>query len=126
MTERDGDWVDLDRSTPAGTSTVDYAVLLLRSMEPSEIRGAERWLVMHPEASVPALIDALETPSAQAAAVLLGVIGDEAAVEPLLAAFERGGEGLRAASRTGLEQLAATGSTSAATAIARLEGSEHA
>jgi hypothetical protein len=93
---------DLGRWTPAGQRTTDYAVTLLLSTHPEEIRAAEAWLLSHPDEAVPALIAALATPAAQAAAVLLGAIGDPDSIKPLLAAHRRGGAGLRSAVERGL------------------------
>ena len=118
MTNGD-DTVDLDASTPAGWRTVDYAILLLRSTHLPEVRGAEAWLLANPGEASPALIAALETPSAQAAAVLLGAIGRPDSIEPLVAAHRRGGEGLREAVERG---LALHPSPDAATVLAALTG----
>jgi HEAT repeat protein len=93
---------DLGRWTPAGQRTTDYAVTLLLSTHLQEIRAAEAWLLGHPDEATPALIAALATPAAQAAAVLLGAIGDPGSIEPLLAAYRRGGPGLRSAVERGL------------------------
>ena len=93
---------DLGRWTPAGQRTTDYAITLLLSTHPQEIRAAEAWLLGHPDEAVPALTAALATPAAQPAAVLLGAIGDPDSIEPLLAAHRRGGEGLRSAVERGL------------------------
>jgi hypothetical protein len=112
--------IDLDAWTPAGKRTVDYAIGLLRSTHLPEIRGAERWLLTHPDEATPALIAALETPAAQPAAVLLGAIGDPASIEPLVAAHRRGGEGLRSAVERG---LASHPSPAAAAALAALRKS---
>jgi hypothetical protein len=98
--------IDLDAWTPAGKASVDYAIDLLRSTHEGEIRGAERWLLEHPNEARPALLAALDTPAAQPAAVLLGWVGDDATVAPLLAAYARGGEGLRGAAAAGLARLA--------------------
>lgn len=116
-----GDGIDLDQWTPAGRSTVEYAVELLRSTHLPEVEGAEAWLLAHPDEAEPALIDALETPSAQAAAVLLGAIGRPAAIAPLMAAHARGGEGLRDAVERG---LALHPSPEAAAALAALREPE--
>jgi hypothetical protein len=94
--------IDLNRWTPPGRETAEYAAELLRSTHLSEVRSAEEWLTRHPHAAVPALIQALVTPSAQPAAVLLGAIGGDEAIEPLIAAHTRGGEGLREAVERGL------------------------
>jgi len=110
--------IDLDRWTPPGRETAEYAVELLRSTHLSEVRAAEDWLTRHPEAAVPALIQALGTPSAQPAAVLLGAIGDDDAIEPLIAAHARGGEGLREAVERG---LGLNGSPRAMAALASLD-----
>jgi hypothetical protein len=109
--------IDLDRWTPAGRATVDYAVELLRSTHMPEVQGAEAWLLAHPDEAEPALVAALETPSAQAAAVLLGALGRPGVLAPLVAAHTRGGEGLREAVERG---LALHGTPEAATALARL------
>lgn len=93
---------DLTDSTPAGKRTVDYAVGLLRSTHPYKIRVAETWLLANPDEATPALIAALGTPAAQAAAVLLGALGRPDSVGPLVAAHRRGGEGLRWAVERGL------------------------
>jgi hypothetical protein len=107
----------LDRWTPAGRRTTDYAVQLLCSTHLAEVEAAEAWLLAHPEEAVPALIDALNTPAAQSAAELLGELDDPVSIEPLLAAHERGGAGLRQAVEAGLERLSAP---AAAAALARL------
>lgn len=93
---------DLDRWTPAGRRTTDYAIDLLQSTHPHEIRAAEAWLLRHPDEAEPALVTALGTPAAQAAAILLGAIGDPDSIEPLLAAYRRGGSGLHSAVERGL------------------------
>jgi hypothetical protein len=108
---------DLERWTPAGRSTADYAVDLLLSLEPDEITAAEGWLLAHPAEAVPVLLAALDSPAAQPAAVLLGLIGDPAAIAPLVAAHRRGGAGLRAAVERG---LAASAAPEAAAALASL------
>jgi HEAT repeat protein len=107
----------LDRWTPAGRRTTDYAVQLLCSTHLAEVEAAEAWLLAHPEEAVTALIDALDTPAAQSAAELLGELDDPSSIEPLLAAHERGGEGLRRAVEAGLGRLSAP---AAAAALARL------
>lgn len=56
---------------------------------------------------MPALIDALNTHTAQPAAQLLGELDDPACIEPLVAAYHRGGEGLRRAVEAGLERMSA-------------------
>jgi len=94
--------VDLDAWTPAGRRTVDYAIDLLRSLHLPEVRGAEEWLLAHPDEATPALVRALGTPAAQPAAVLLGAIGRPESIGALVAAHRRGGEGLRAAVERGL------------------------
>jgi HEAT repeat protein len=107
----------LDRWTPAGRRTTDYAVQLLSSTHLAEVEAAEAWLLAHPEEAVPALIDALGTPAAQSAAELLGELDDPVSIEPLVAAHKRGGEGLRLAVEAGLERLSGP---AAAAALARL------
>jgi hypothetical protein len=97
--------IDLDSWTPDGRATVDYAVELLRSIHHFDVQAAESWLLEHPGDSEPALIVALDGPSAQAAAVLLGQVGGISAVEPLVAAHRRGGDGLKAAVERGLAAL---------------------
>jgi len=94
----------LDRWTPAGARTTDYAVALLSSTHPAEVEAAQDWLLEHPEDAVPALIAALHTPAAQAAARLLGELDDPASVPALISAYERAGEGLRLAVESGLER----------------------
>jgi hypothetical protein len=118
----DRDSIDLDRWTPAGKTTLDYAIELLRSTHPAEIHGAERWLLDHPETARRGLVNALATPSAQAAAVLLGLIGDRESIPFLVQAHDRGGEGLRSAVRTGLATLLERGVTEAGVAIGALDG----
>lgn len=98
----------------------DDAINLLRSTHLTEIRAAEAWLLAHPDEASPALIAALETPSAQPAAVLLGAIGRPESIEPLVAAHHRGGECLRAAVE---RSLAMHPSPEAAAALAALTGS---
>jgi hypothetical protein len=93
---------DLGEWTPAGRSTTGYAIELLRSVHLPEVQAAEGWLLTHPDEAEPALTRALDTPSAQPAAVLLGALGRPGAIAPLVAAHERGGEGLRAAVERGL------------------------
>lgn len=95
--------IDLARWTPPGRDTAAYAVELLRSTHVTEVQAAESWLGDHPDAAVPALLDGLATPSAQASAVLLGAIGGDAVIDALLVAHARGGEGLRSAVERGLE-----------------------
>ena len=109
--------IDLDRWTPPGRETAEYAVELLRSTHLAEVQSAEGWLQTHPEAAIPALVAALESPSAQPAAVLLGKIGGDDAIAPLLGAHARGGEGLREAVERG---LALNGSAAAAAALGGL------
>jgi hypothetical protein len=96
---------------------VDYAVQRLRSTHVSDVQSAEAWLLSHPDEAEPALIAALDTPAAQPAAVLLGMIGRLTSIEPLVAAHRRGGERLRAAVERG---LALHGSPEAAAALATL------
>ena len=110
--------IDLEAWTPAGKRTVDYAIDLLRSTHPAEIRGAEAWLLAHPDEATPALIAALETPAAQPAAVLLGAIGDPASIKPLVAAHQRGGEGLRSAVERGLASHPSPAAAAALAAVA--------
>jgi HEAT repeat protein len=110
----------LDRWTPAGRRTTDYAVQLLSSTHLPEIEAAEAWLLAHPEEAVPALIGALGTPEAQAAAELLGELDDPVAIEPLVAAHAQGGAGLRRAVEAGLERMSAP---AAAAALAGLDRS---
>lgn len=110
--------IDLDRWTPPGKSTADYAIELLRSTHTEEVQTAEDWLAHHPDAAVPALVKGLATPSAQAAAVLLGTIGGDDEIDALLAAHARGGEGLRAAAERALEL---NGSPRALTALHGLD-----
>ncbi|GAA3650787.1 hypothetical protein GCM10022237_08170 [Nocardioides ginsengisoli] len=98
--------------------TVEHAVALLRSTHPPDIEAAESWLTAHPEAAVPALVEALHTPSAQAAAVLLGAIGDDGQIAALVAAHRRGGEGLRSAVERGLRR---NGSAAALAALRSLD-----
>jgi hypothetical protein len=93
----------------------------LRSIHGPEIRGAERWLLAHPDEATPALIAALQTPAAQPAAVLLGAIGRPESIEPLLAAHRHGGERLRSAVEQG---LGLHPSPEAAAALADLRGSK--
>lgn len=112
--------MDLDNFTPSGWRTVDYAIMLLTSTHPPEIRAGETWLLGHPDEASPALTAALETPSAQPAAVLLGAIGRPESIEPLVAAHHRGGEGLRAAVERALAMHPAP---EAAAALATLTGS---
>jgi HEAT repeat protein len=119
MTE--GQPADLGRWTPAGRRTTDYAIDLLLSTHPEEIRAAESWLLGHPEEAVPALIAALRTPAAQPAAVLLGAIGDPDSIEPLIAAHRRGGPGLRSAVERGLA-LHPSPAAAAALSALRLRG----
>jgi hypothetical protein len=94
--------IDLDNWTPSGMATVDFAVSLLRSIHLPEIVAAEAWLLAHPDVAEPRLVAALETPAAQAAAPLLGMLGRDDSIAPLLTAHARGGEGLRAAVERGL------------------------
>lgn len=108
---------DLGRWTPAGKGTTDYAVDLLLSTNPEEIRAAEAWLLGHPREAVPALTAALHTPAAQAAAVLLGAIGDPASIGPLTEAHRRGGEGLRGAVERGLALHRSPGAAAALAAL---------
>ena len=107
----------LDRWTPAGRQTTDYAVQLLLSTHPHEVEAAESWLLSHRDEAVPALIEALLTPAAQPAAELLGELDDPVAIQPLVAAYHRGGAGLRRAVEAGLERMSAP---AAATALAGL------
>jgi hypothetical protein len=100
---------------------VDYAVQRLRSTHLTDVQSAEAWLLAHPDDAEPALVAALETPAAQPAAVLLGMIGRPTSVEPLVAAHRRGGEGLRAAVERG---LALHGSAEAAEAMATLRADD--
>lgn len=116
----DDEPADLGRWTPAGRRTTDYAVDLLLSTHPEEVRAAEAWLLGHPGEAVPALTAALHTPAAQPAAVLLGEIGDPASIGPLLQAHRRGGWGLREAVERG---LARHPSPAAAAALAALRES---
>jgi hypothetical protein len=109
----------LDRWTPAGRRTTDYAVQLLSSTHIAEVEAAEAWLLAHPEVAVPALIDALDTPAAQAAAELLGELDDPVCIEPMLAAHKRGGAGLRRAVEAGLERLSAPAAAAALTGLRR-------
>ncbi len=124
MTDPDpnDDAIDLDQWTPAGRATVDYAIELLRSTHLAEIRGAQRWLLGHPDAARPGLEAALATPSAQAAAVLLGFIGDADSIPWLIEAHKRGGEGLQAAARTGLATMMERGVSEAGEALAAFDG----
>jgi hypothetical protein len=103
----------LDRWTPAGRRTTDYAVDLLSSTHLAEVEAAEAWLLAHPEEAVRALVDALHTPAAQPAAVLLGQLDDPDAIAPLLAAHQRGGAGLRRAVEAGLERMSAPAAAAA-------------
>ncbi|MEV6304593.1 hypothetical protein AB0M02_34650 [Actinoplanes sp. NPDC051861] len=112
----------LDRWTPVGRRTTDYAVQLLRSTHPPEVEAAEAWLLAHPGEAVPALIGALDTPSAQAAAELLGELDDPISIEPLLAAHERGGTGLRRAVEAGLERLSSPEAAAALTHLRHAPG----
>ena len=107
----------LDRWTPAGRPTTDYAVQLLLSTHLPEVEAAESWLLTHPDEAVPALVDALLTPAAQPAAELLGELDDPVAIQPLVACYQRGGPGLRRAVEAGLERMS---SPAAATALAAL------
>jgi hypothetical protein len=109
----------LDRWTPAGRRTTDYAVQLLGSTHIAEVEAAEAWLLAHPEEAVPALIDALGTPAAQAAAELLGDLDDPVCIEPMLAAHERGGAGLRRAVEAGLQRLSAPAAAAALAGLRR-------
>jgi hypothetical protein len=109
----------LDRWTPAGRRTTDYAVALLGSTHLAEVEAAEAWLLAHPQEAVPALIDALDTPAGQSAAELLGELDDPVCIEPLLAAHERGGEGLRRAVEAGLERLSAPAAAAALAGLRR-------
>jgi hypothetical protein len=109
----------LDRWTPAGARTTDYAVELLSSTHPAEVEAAQDWLLEHSEEAVPALLAALHTPAAQAAARLLGALDDPASVPALISAYERGGEGLQSAVRSGLERQS---NASAAEALRKLRG----
>jgi HEAT repeat protein len=101
MTER---LPPLDRWTPAGERTADYAIELLSSTHLAEVDAAEAWLLGHPAEAVPALIAALHTQAAQPAARLLGELDDPASVPALVAAYERGGRGLRSAVEAALER----------------------
>lgn len=103
----------LDRWTPAGRRTTNYAVELLSSTHLPEVEAAEAWLLAHPEEAVPALVNALHTPAAQAAAELLGELDDPVSITPLLAAHERGGAGLRRAVEAGLERMSAPAAAAA-------------
>jgi len=103
----------LDRWTPAGRDTTDYAVGLLSSTHLHEVEAAEAWLLAHPDEAVPALVEALHTPAAQAAAELLGALDDPVAIAPLLAAHRRGGAGLRRAVEAGLERMSVPEAASA-------------
>ena len=109
----------LDRWTPAGRRTTDYAVQLLCSTHLAELEAAEAWLLAHPEEAVPALIDALETPAAQPAAELLGELDDPVCIEPMLAAHKRGGAGLRRTVEAGLERLSAPEAAAALAGLRR-------
>jgi HEAT repeat protein len=109
----------LDRWTPAGARTTDYAVELLSSTHSAEVEAAQDWLLERPEEAVPALIAALHTSAAQAAAQLLGELDDPASVPALVAAYERGGEGLRSAVESGLERQS---NAAAAEALRELRG----
>jgi hypothetical protein len=97
--------IDLDSWTPDGRATVDFAVELLRSIHLFEVRAAEGWLLNNPDEAEPVLIAALDGPAAQPSAVLLGVIGNDRAIGPLVAAHKRGGEGLKSAVERGLAAL---------------------
>jgi hypothetical protein len=96
----------------------EHAVALLASTHLDEVESARQWLLDHPAEAVPALIASLRTgPAAQAAAELLGEIGDDTAIAPLVAAHARGGAGLRAAVE---EALARHPSPAAAAALSAL------
>jgi hypothetical protein len=85
-------------------ATTDYAVELLSSTHLAEVDAAEAWLLGHPAEAVPALIAALHTHAAQPAARLLGELDDPVSIPALVAAYERGGRGLRSAVEAGLER----------------------
>lgn len=112
---------DLSRATPDGRDTTEYAVDLLRSTHLAEVRAAEHWLTTHPDRARPVLARALATPAAQPAAVLLGSIGICETLDALVAAYRRGGEGLRAAVERGLRL---DGSPEALDALALLTSPE--
>jgi hypothetical protein len=116
MTDR---FPPLDKWTPAGMRTTGYAVHLLCGTHPAEVEAARDWLLEHPEEAVPALIAALHTPAAQAAARLLGELDDPASVPALVSAYQRGGEGLRLAVELGLERQS---NAAAAQALRALRG----
>jgi hypothetical protein len=99
------------------TREADHAVQRLRSTHLSDVQSAEAWLLAHPDEAEPALIAALDTPAAQPAAVLLGMIGRPDGIAPLVAAHRRGGQGLRAAVERALALYA---SPEAAAALASL------
>jgi len=94
----------LDRWTPVGARTTEYAVQLLSSTHPAEVEAAQEWLLAHPAEAVPALMAALATPEAQPAARLLGELDDPSSVPALVSAYERGGVGLRRAVEYALER----------------------
>lgn len=107
----------LEGMLPEGREPAEYAVELLRSTHRDERSSAEQWLLTHPERSGPALARALNTPSAQAAATLLGELRADDYVPDLVAAHERGGIGLRTAVEAALEAM---DTAAADAALARL------
>lgn len=109
----------MDRWTPAGRRTSDFAVQLLSSTHLPELEAAQDWLLAHPEEALPALIAALRTPMAQPAAELLGELDDPACIDPLLAAYDRGGPGLRRAVEAGLDRLSTPAAAAALAGLRR-------
>jgi hypothetical protein len=96
---------DLDSWLPAGRDPAEYAVELLRSTHLPDVHAAEQWLLTHRSEALPALVAGLETPSAQACAVLLGRLQAVTYLPDLVAAHRRGGMGLQSSVEAALEAM---------------------
>ena len=101
------------------SETIATAIAGLASKHAAHVAAAEVTLLAHPSEAVPALIEELVNGRAAVqAAALLGRLGSDVAVTPLVDAARRGGEGLRWHAVIALGQLGGDAALEALFALA--------